>query len=98
MIPMLLLLFSLKLLDLTGNDLQSLNSSLRPTFSSIDAVYLTDNPWHCNCQLRWFKQIPRPRHSSADAVVCFTPQPLAFMEIVKVPDNQMVCRPPRVSE
>ena len=84
------------MLDLMGNDLQWLDPSWQPTLSSIGVVYLADNPWHCNCQLRWLKQVTGPRYHSSDAVVCATPQPLAFTEVARVPDNQMVCHPPQV--
>ncbi|KAL8599622.1 hypothetical protein ACOMHN_053681 [Nucella lapillus] len=88
-------LLNVKMVDLTGNQLQTLPHSLSPSFTSLPSLHLGDNPWHCNYQLRWFKQFRRPRHSS-DPIKCATPAPLAFREVAKIPDGELTCLPPKI--
>lgn len=51
---------NLKYLDLSNNKLTTLDSKTLP-FCRIDEVNLSNNPWKCNCSLKWILDCPKLR-------------------------------------
>ena len=66
-------LVRLRLLDLRHNRLQVLGESLRGAFTVIAELYLTGNPLHCNCQMRWFRRWMDTYRSYTGAEDCRSP-------------------------
>lgn len=46
-----------KILNLRGCNLRILNSSLKSIFDGLDELHLDGNPFNCDCDLQWMKEI-----------------------------------------
>lgn len=54
---------NLKYLNLSSNNLVSLDSKTLP-FCRIDEVDLSNNPWKCNCTIKWILDCPKLRRKN----------------------------------
>ena len=65
----------LQTIDLRYNKIQTLPESLRASFDALNDVILHGNPFHCNCELRWFRDWLQQSHIQAtDAYTCHSPK------------------------
>ena len=96
---MLLPLSNLESLDLTGNKLLGLPVELKPLMSQLKIAHLSDNPWQCNCQILWLKDLkPSFTTSAVDTseIICNGPTKLQYASMKNVPEDQFKCIPPKV--
>lgn len=90
---------ALQTLDINGNHFLGLPSELKPKFKTMQSVHMSENPWQCNCQLLWFRELPELFVSSkmdSSNIVCNGPRKLRFHSYVTVPDKDFICIPPEV--
>ncbi|VDM34173.1 unnamed protein product [Hydatigera taeniaeformis] len=49
----------LKSLSIRGNDISHLPPTFEPAFRLLQSFELSENPWHCDCNLRWLIQLQK---------------------------------------
>ncbi|KAL5964757.1 Leucine-rich repeat-containing protein 15 [Taenia solium] len=49
----------LKSLSIRGNDISHLPPNFEPAFRLLQSFELSENPWHCDCNLRWLIQLQK---------------------------------------
>ncbi|XP_053399907.1 leucine-rich repeat and fibronectin type-III domain-containing protein 5-like [Mercenaria mercenaria] len=89
---------ALKTLDLNGNRLLGLPVELKPMFNNMN-VHFSENPWQCNCQLLWLRELPGKLVSSpidTSEIICNGPKSLKYHSFVNVPESNFICIPPKV--
>ena len=92
-------LSALQTLDLNGNQLLGLPVELKPMLNKVKNVHISENPWQCNCQLIWLRELPSSFVSSrtdTSDIICNGPQALKYHSFVNVPESNFVCIPPKV--
>ncbi|EUB64275.1 Slit 3 protein [Echinococcus granulosus] len=52
-------LHGLKSLSIRGNDISHLPPNFEPAFRLLQSFELSENPWHCDCNLRWLIQLQK---------------------------------------
>ena len=78
---------NLTILDLRNNSLQTLTSNVIKRFESIDKLYLSINPWICDCssvELVYFFHQYRSNIVDADDMMCADLQPFKILEATKL--------------
>lgn len=80
--------------DLRFNRIKSLNETFQPP-TSVLQLYLSDNPWHCDCNLRW---IITPSnllvdYTKSDPPACQTPSALEGRPIFELNADDFACLP-----
>lgn len=60
---------ALTTLRLTGNSLMTLESSFEPLFLSLKAISLSQNPFHCDCDLVWLTRVLQRKHRNPESVI-----------------------------
>ncbi|XP_053399908.1 leucine-rich repeat and fibronectin type-III domain-containing protein 5-like [Mercenaria mercenaria] len=91
---------SLGYLDISSNQLSGIQDELKPTFIKIH-LNLGENPWQCNCQLLWLRELPGSTiHGMIDSkeVVCNGPSNLKYASFSSIPDNMFHCVPIKIKE
>ncbi|XP_045570290.1 leucine-rich repeat-containing protein 24 [Salmo salar] len=92
-------LSSLALLDLSRNQLHTLGpASIRPLVS-LQVLRVTENPWRCDCALHWLRswidaEGQRFLSWSERRLLCAEPPRLAYLSLLEVAANSLVCIPP----
>ena len=84
-------LTKLTLLDLRNNDLHFL-SSYEAHFGSLiqsNGLFLSGNPWHCTCALRWLQR--EMMFDARNDVMCMSP---SYMVNMSITDYKLFCGPP----
>ena len=81
----------LKMLSFEGNKLQYIDSALGPLLGRITYIQTAGNPWHCNCQMRWYFEwlLTQPGVGYWDH--CMSPQ---YSYIWNLQSKDFVCTPP----
>nr|KAG5696278.1 hypothetical protein BaRGS_019980 [Batillaria attramentaria] len=90
---------SLKNLDLSFNQLTTLSNDTGQLLTRVLKVELANNPWHCNCLLKWLRGHKRhvsPPHESSNVVLCNSPEALRYRALVSIPDADFKCTPPTI--
>ncbi|CAO1407483.1 unnamed protein product, partial [Diamesa hyperborea] len=78
---------NLTILDLRNNSLQTLTNIVIKRFESIDKLYLSMNPWTCDCnsvELVYFFHSYRSKIVDADAMMCSDHRPFKSLEPTKL--------------
>ncbi|XP_076304543.1 uncharacterized protein LOC143222228 isoform X2 [Tachypleus tridentatus] len=75
--------------NLRNNCLQTLYEHAIP-WCKLNALDLRDNPWSCDCKLKWIKYCNLTAEMS-DLLLCKSPEKLENRLLVTVPDNEFVC-------
>lgn len=76
----------LKVLNLRGCNLRSLSTSLKDIFDGLDELHLDGNPFNCDCDLQWMKNV----HLEAN-VQCNKPPELHGKLLSEIDDKEMKC-------
>ncbi|KAK7481380.1 hypothetical protein BaRGS_00027336 [Batillaria attramentaria] len=90
---------SLKNLDLSFNQLTTLSNDTGQLLTRVLKVELANNPWHCNCLLKWLRGHKRhvsTPHESSNVVLCNSPEALRYRALVSIPDADFKCTPPTI--
>ncbi|KJH41519.1 leucine rich repeat domain protein [Dictyocaulus viviparus] len=78
---------SLEVLTLNGNNLTTLDKL--ENLSNLRLFRLGENPWHCDCRLKWMKQILNEQSSTN--IKCMRPVYLQGRILNNVDDSLMKC-------
>jgi Leucine-rich repeat (LRR) protein len=78
---------ALRRLSLSGNGLQTLNSTYRFLFNNLDFIDLTDNPWKCDCDLLWLQEFDNLYR--IDNVRCSSPFYLSSKNLFDIVDEDV---------
>ncbi|KAI0212843.1 hypothetical protein LSAT2_002222, partial [Lamellibrachia satsuma] len=81
----------LKTLGFKGNKLQYIDPAVGPLLAKIPFIKTSGNPWHCNCQMRWYREWLSTQAGVGYGDNCFTPE---FSYIWDVQLEDFVCTPP----
>lgn len=76
----------LKILNLRGCSLRTLNSSLEKFFNRLDEFHLEGNPINCNCNMKWLKYLKVETNAR-----CYKPEVLSGKLLSEVADKKMKC-------
>ncbi|XP_061426285.1 matrix-remodeling-associated protein 5-like isoform X1 [Lethenteron reissneri] len=99
---------SLRQLHLSGNGLRSLPRGLFSSAGELEQVFLHDNPWACDCGLRWLldwdrggKELLKCKRERAQGgrlcPVCASPTANRGQELFTVPQEAVSCRRPSIA-
>ena len=81
-------------LDLRANKLQVIPREMLPVLASIGPlIQLSGNPFHCNCEMRWFREWAENLRFMTGAEMCISPMRGYFL---KTPPENFTCSPPEV--
>ncbi|XP_019641327.1 PREDICTED: leucine-rich repeat-containing protein 24-like [Branchiostoma belcheri] len=95
----LFLLPMLEQLDLTENRIQILDPKIQ-NMPQADAFFLHDNPYKCNCQMRWFGGwlnsgvVPQGMDAYRHLYKCYLPESLRLHKIASLKQEDFYCAPP----
>ncbi|XP_066276299.1 leucine-rich repeat-containing protein 4B-like [Branchiostoma lanceolatum] len=95
----LFLLPMLEQLDLTENRIQVLDPKIR-NMPQANAFFLHDNPYKCNCQMRWFGEwlnsglVPQGMDAYRHLYKCHLPESLRLHKIASLKQEDFYCAPP----
>ncbi|XP_035671972.1 leucine-rich repeat-containing protein 4B-like [Branchiostoma floridae] len=98
----LFLLPMLEQLDLTENRIQVLDPKIR-NMPQANALFLHDNPYRCNCQMRWFEEwlnsglVPQGMDAYRNLYKCHLPESLRQDKIVSLKQEDFYCAPPALT-
>ncbi|KAI0212841.1 hypothetical protein LSAT2_002220 [Lamellibrachia satsuma] len=81
----------LNTLSFQGNKLQYIDPAIGPLLARITFVETAGNPWHCNCQMRWYREWLPTKPSVGHGDACFTPE---FSYMLHLYPKDFVCTPP----
>lgn len=76
----------LKILNLRGCNLRTLNVSLKEIFTGLDELHLDGNPFNCDCDLQWVKEL----HIETD-IHCNKPEEFKGMLLREIEEKDMKC-------
>ncbi|KAL3841554.1 hypothetical protein ACJMK2_019678 [Sinanodonta woodiana] len=85
---------NLHYLDLSDNRLESLSEDISNVIFSSASLALWDNPWSCDCQLRWLVENVRQYYIRLERqreTLCRTPSDLSGKQLTEVPPRQYQC-------
>ncbi|CAK8685542.1 unnamed protein product [Clavelina lepadiformis] len=85
---------SLKILSLHGNDLSTLQEGTFDDMASLSNVGFGDNPWYCDCNLRWFAEWIKLGNLEAGIARCSGPARMEGHLMLSSPIDRFVCRGP----
>ncbi|XP_066294583.1 leucine-rich repeat and fibronectin type-III domain-containing protein 5-like [Branchiostoma lanceolatum] len=77
--------------DLNNNNLQTVPEGIHTGWPSLQALYYHDNPFHCDCRLRWLKKYIQGNLLSMLFYHCATPKSLQGAQLAMVPTASLVC-------
>ncbi|KAI0241450.1 hypothetical protein LSAT2_026266 [Lamellibrachia satsuma] len=81
----------LKMLSFEGNKLQYIDSAVGPLLARITYIKTAGNPWHCNCQMRWYFEWLSTQPGVGYWDHCMSPQ---YSYIWNLQSKDFVCTPP----
>lgn len=84
----------LRVLDLSGNRLQVIPENASSLLESIPALNLSGNPWHCNCEMRWFRYWLAEETRQVGSLRCSSPAQDILLN--RDPGN-FVCTSPQIT-
>lgn len=76
----------LKILNLRGCYLRSLDISLLPIINQLDEFHLDGNPFNCNCDAKWLKYL-----KMETSLQCHKPETLHGKLLSEIPDKRLKC-------
>lgn len=76
----------LKILNLRGCNLRSLDSFLKNFFVGLEELHLDGNPLNCDCDLKWLKEVELETNGH-----CFKPQELLGRLLSEIEEKEMKC-------
>lgn len=77
----------LKILNLRGCNLRTLDSSLQVIFNQLEELHLDGNPFNCNCNIKWIKHL-----SIETDLRCHKPEVFhGKLLSTEVPEKKMKC-------
>lgn len=81
-------------LHLQNNGITTLDENMKSVFSRIRSLKLDGNPFHCNCELIWFRRwLASPDFDGVTGAACSTP----FSEELRaVDEGKLECSAPRI--
>lgn len=85
----------LEYLDLSGNLFRKLSNESEVNFRQLKTVHLFDNPWQCNCEIKWMKRLQNA-FQSGTPVVCVGPDQLQYMSISDLKSSDFHCIKPKI--
>jgi Leucine-rich repeat (LRR) protein len=77
---------SLKILNLRGCHLRTLDSSLETVLDKLDEFHLDGNPFNCDCHIKWIKYL-----NVETNLRCYKPQAHLNKLLSEVPDKKLKC-------
>lgn len=81
-------------LDLTRNKFQVLPASLKPLFNRVmSSLFLRDNPLHCNCEMKWYREWLDTVGNGNMATQCNSP---TYTYIYNLDPDKFECKEPRI--
>ncbi|XP_078687521.1 uncharacterized protein LOC144919799 [Branchiostoma floridae x Branchiostoma belcheri] len=87
----------LKTIDLNSNNLQTVPEGIHTGWTSLKELYYHDNPFHCDCRLRWLKKYLQTSLISMLVYRCTTPKRLQGVQLAFVPAASLVCTKPSIA-
>lgn len=81
----------LKVLNLRGCNLHTLNSSLLSIFEGLEELNLEGNPFNCDCEMHWVKKL-----SVETDLECYRPKEFQGKLLSAIDENDMNCTKMRV--
>ncbi|XP_033736163.1 slit homolog 2 protein-like [Pecten maximus] len=80
-------------LDLQRNMITSIDECVLKDFNVLLLLYLNDNPTHCNCTMKWLKDLNTnpPPNSYINDVFCATPANLANRNLFDLTEQDLGC-------
>ncbi|XP_050417779.2 leucine-rich repeat-containing protein 4B-like [Patella vulgata] len=91
-------------LDISSNRIKGLDKDLETPLSKLQSLNMGNNPWQCNCGMKWIKNLPSKfiydtvAYSADRVVVCKGPDNLIYKNLVDVPDDQLACTPASIKD
>lgn len=84
---------SLLSLDLQQNDISSIDECVFKDFTALELFYLNSNPTHCDCGLKWLKDLANnaSQHHYFAPLKCITPSSLVNQYLFSVTDQDLGC-------
>ncbi|XP_078604226.1 uncharacterized protein LOC144877984 [Branchiostoma floridae x Branchiostoma japonicum] len=84
-------------IDLNSNNLQTVPEGIHTGWTSLQSLFYHDNPFHCDCRLRWLKKYVQGDLLGMLHYRCATPKSLqgAFLAVVSA--AALVCTKPSIS-
>lgn len=76
----------LKVLNLRGCNLRTLNSSLMSVFEGLDELYLDGNPFNCDCDVHWVKDLKIETN-----LKCYRPKEFLGKLLSEIDENDLSC-------
>ncbi|XP_063400435.1 protein artichoke-like [Mytilus trossulus] len=82
----------LKDLLLSNNNLQTLSSNIKHIMGRSSILSLDNNPWDCDCQLKWVVQpLKNVRLDTSNDAMCKSPPKLHGTKFSELADEDMTC-------
>lgn len=88
---------TLKNLWLNGNELKRIDKKFLPMFNTFHHLRLASNPFHCNCEIKWLKQLYDTHESKfvgAAPPSCLTPTKWRNQMFNQIQLDSFSCQPP----
>lgn len=82
-------------LDLSGNRLQVIPENASGLLDSIETLDLSQNPWHCNCEMRWFRRWLATNARRVGLMKCSSPQ--AGVPMLDLAPENYICTPATIT-
>lgn len=76
----------LRVLNLRGCNLRALNSSLLTIFKDLEELHLDGNPFNCDCEVHWVKNMKTETN-----LECFTPKEFQGKLLSAIDENELSC-------
>ena len=93
------LLQHLKLLHLGNNAFKTLHRGIFANLSSVEEIRLQDNPWSCDCNLKWLIEQEENHYLSAintNDLICATPGNFTGQYFKDIPTANLPCKQPTI--
>lgn len=79
--------FHLKVLNLRGCNLLTLNSDLSEIFNNLEQLHLEGNKFHCDCELQWMKDLDIKVN-----LQCSKPEELSGQYLFDIDEDDLKCK------
>lgn len=76
----------LKILNLRGCNIRTLNDELKTVFSHLEQLHLDGNPFNCDCDIQWIKKIDLETE-----IRCYKPPEFQGKLLNEIEDKEMKC-------